>query len=284
MKSSAHPSSSVVNPTTGNPADFPERLVTLCDGRPGLRSGLHVEATAPTAPSDTKSAVIDFLVSSQALDRYEEIILPAGWRLDNYRRNPVFQNAHQYGDVIFTLGKALVTEVRMIEGKSALFQRIEFAVEVNPMARIAYGLYKGNFLNAVSVGFIPVRWENGGPDAGYRRKYLEQELLEVSAVGIPANPEALQLGLIAGAIQKSDLQDLLDLLRGLIESQPSEEPKNNNFAPMILQNTPNQNDSAPMILQHQAAMNTPSGAQGVHRNGAQLLQLARALRELLGRN
>lgn len=26
------------------------------------------------------------------------------------------------------------------------------------MARIAYGLYAGKFLNAVSVGFVPLRW------------------------------------------------------------------------------------------------------------------------------
>jgi hypothetical protein len=45
----------------------------------------------------------------------------------------------------------------------------------------------------------------------YRRKYLEQELLEVSAVSIPANPNALALALKSGAIDKSDLQDVADL-------------------------------------------------------------------------
>jgi HK97 family phage prohead protease len=269
------------------PLDFTDRLVPLCDGRQGLRSGLQVQASTPAKPSDTNPAVIDFLVSNQALDRYDEIILPDGWRLNNYHRNPVFQNAHQYSDVIFTLGKALLTEVRVIDGKSDLFQRVEFAVEVNPLARIAYGLYKGKFLNAVSVGFIPLRWENGGPDAGYRRKYLEQELLEVSAVGIPANPEALQLGLKAGGIQKRDLQDLLDLFHGFTDASssrpPSEASQHNDSAPMILPES-HQNSFAPMILQHQAAMNTVSGAPGVHRNGAQLLQLARALRDLLRRS
>ena len=55
----------------------------------------------------------------------------------------------------------------------------------------------------------------------YRRRYLEQELLEVSAVGIPANPEALQLGLKAGAIEKADLRDTLDLLRQLVAAPAS---------------------------------------------------------------
>lgn len=144
--------------------------VKLCDGRDGVRTSLEVRASA----ADGGAPVLDFVASSATLDRYHEIIEPAGWRLDAYRKNPVFQNAHNYGDVIFTLGKALVTEVR----DGHLFQRIEFATEVNPMARIAYGLYKGGFLRAVSVGFVPLRWENGGAEAEFRRKYLEQELLE----------------------------------------------------------------------------------------------------------
>src|SRR5437867_2026681 len=242
-------------------SELSPRLVTLCDGRAGLRRALHLEVRQPNrqvlecasplalshgqdlrpgdeqprnpkrqgtgalqnagalsdpqAPSpDTQhsSPVLDFIASDETLDRYDEIIVASGWRLENYRRNPVFQNAHQYGDVIFTLGRALITGVR----PGRLFQRIEFATEVNPMARIAYGLYKGGFLNAVSVGFIPLRWENGDgterghscpqqlrngagervrcpvgathiaaawkgraplSKTGFRRRYLEQELL-----------------------------------------------------------------------------------------------------------
>jgi len=205
--------------------DFSERLVTLCDGRSGLRGGIHIEIREPAAAGPESHALpsaLDFTASDETLDRYDEIISASGWQLANYRRNPVFQNAHQYGDVIFTLGKALVTEVR--EGR--LYQRIQFATEVNPMARIAYGLYRGKFLNAVSVGFIPVRWENGNAEKGFRRKYIEQELLEVSAVGIPANPNALALGLKAGAVQKSDVKDLSELLAKTLSddsSSPSSE-------------------------------------------------------------
>jgi hypothetical protein len=50
----------------------------------------------------------------------------------------------------------------------------------------------------------------------YRRKYLEQELLEVSAVAIPANPNALALALKSGSVEKSDLRETLDLLRATL--------------------------------------------------------------------
>src|SRR5215471_19247150 len=133
------------------PADFSERLVTLCDGRTGLRSGLQVQVSEPSvhpfsvaelprlqrvdgtrstnhaadSQSPTHSAdpnsqlltinsqpILDFIASDETLDRCGEIISSGGWRLESYRRNPVFQNAHQYGDIIFTLGRALITEVR----------------------------------------------------------------------------------------------------------------------------------------------------------------------------
>jgi hypothetical protein len=57
-----------------------------------------------------------------------------------------------------------------------------------------------------------MRWEDGTEKSGFNRRFLEQELLEVSAVGIPANPNALQLGLRDGAIKKSDLKEALELL------------------------------------------------------------------------
>src|SRR5204863_2283055 len=147
------------------PTDFSARLIPLYDGRPGLRGTMPVEVRDP-APSpggegqgEGGTDVLDFVSSDETLDRYGEIIQASGWKLSSYNRNPVFQNAHQYGDVIFTLGKALITEIRSGPPREAprglstinsqpstyLFQRIQFATDVNPMAKIAYGLYRGKF-------------------------------------------------------------------------------------------------------------------------------------------
>jgi hypothetical protein len=292
MKSIPH-----LNPSTDSRlhSEFSERLVTLCDGRSGLRSGLQVDIREPSPavkspPADNEhatssSATLDFIASDETLDRADEIIAATGWRLESYRRNPVFQNAHQYGDVIFTLGKAILTEVRLVSGRPALFQRVQFAVDANPMARITYGLYKGKFLNAVSVGFIPLLWQDNPSSSSssssfsssssaaqsdegglVRRRYLEQELLEVSAVGIPANPNALQLGLKAGVIQKSDLQELLDLLRGLM-SDPNSPALHHSISPL----SPS----------HPAVPDTHARASGVRSYEAQLLRLAREIKEMI---
>jgi hypothetical protein len=315
------------------PSEFRDRLVPLCDGRRGLRAALQIEAQPQPGPSGQAPPgakplpVVDFISSDATLDRYDEIILPEGWHLENYRRNPVFQNAHQYGDIIFTLGKALITEVRALPSPH-LFQRVEFAVDVNPMARIAYGLYKNKFLNAVSVGFIPIRWENGdgtqhasrkeafssqpsspeeererrsvaarflasekarsedSPGRQVRRRYLEQELLEVSAVGIPANPEALQLGLKAGAVERTDLKELVDLLLANAEpnvKHPEDHAAAQSRSPSSIIDSPSSPPSPFAFNSNTAAANTHACAPGARGNGAQLLSLARALRDLLRR-
>jgi len=191
-------------------------LTLLSGGRPGIRCTIQTDVSE--IRDNSCNSCLEFSASDETLDRYGEIISVAGWKLDTYLRNPVFQNAHQYGDILFTLGRAVVTEVRA--GK--LYQQIEFATDANPMARIAYNLYKGKFLSAVSVGFIPLRWEDGTEKTTYRCKYLEQELLEVSAVAIPANPNALALGLKSGAVDKSDVKDLADLLHALVAPKSDE--------------------------------------------------------------
>ena len=191
---------------------FADRLVTLSTGATGIRSALHVDVkAAPEQPP----AVLEFVASDATLDRTGDIVSPSGWRLEIYRSNPVFLNMHQRSDIVFTLGKALVTEVREVSGRQALYQQIQFAVDANPMAKIAHGLYAGGFLRAVSVGMVPRAWEDGRPGDNFARRIIQQELLEVSAVTIPANPNALVLGLKAGAVEKSDVRELAALLRAI---------------------------------------------------------------------
>src|SRR5688500_3358120 len=69
------------------------------------KTTLRREIVPAIEPIAGPAPIIDFTSSDQSLDRYNEVIVAAGWRLDNYRKNPVVQNAHQYGDILFTIGK-----------------------------------------------------------------------------------------------------------------------------------------------------------------------------------
>ncbi len=64
-----------------------------------------IQKTIPVEVSeDSCNSCLDFIASDAMLDRYDEI---SGWKLENYQRNPVFQNSQQYGDILFTLGNPL---------------------------------------------------------------------------------------------------------------------------------------------------------------------------------
>lgn len=182
-----------------------DRLTKLSTGADGLRASLAIKMT----PDEGDADLLHMKASDETLDRYDEVIAAAGWDLKNYLRNPVIQNAHQYGDILFTIGRAEKTAVE----DGALMQTWRFASKENPMAKIARDLYRGRFLNASSVGFIPREWENGGVSTPYRRKYTRSELLEVSAVGIPANPAALANAVKSGCVDTSDLRELAQCLK-----------------------------------------------------------------------
>ena len=59
-----------------------------------------------------------------------------------------------------------------------------------------------------------------------------RELLEVSAVAIPANPDALALGVKSGAVAKSDLREAMALFRALAGTEP-EQPNGQTAPPHV---------------------------------------------------
>lgn len=129
---------------------------------------IQIPTSIKTAGDNSLWAVM----STDDLDRHGEKV-SQNWNLENFLNNPIVLNGHQYNDTTETIGRidVLLQKDLSLEGK------IRFAVEENPKAKIIFDLYKGGFLNAFSVGFIP------GED--------ENELLELSAVTIPANALAL---------------------------------------------------------------------------------------------
>ncbi len=161
---------------------------------------------------DTKARTIEFVASTEAVDRYGDIIRVDGWQLDNYRKNPVFLWAHRSSDP--PIGKCVAIGAEGEGEGKALVQRIEFAArEAYPFAETIFKLYEGGFLNAVSVGFMPIKYqpriepnEEGGEFLGY--EFLEQELFELSAVPVPANPEALGKAVRKGIISVSEMDEM----------------------------------------------------------------------------
>ncbi len=102
---------------------------------------------------DEQNRVLTLVASTEAVDRYGDIIRVKGWKLDNYKKNPVFLWGHRSGDPPIGKTVRIWTETN----PPALVHDIQFATkEVYPFADTIYKLYKGGFLRATSVGFMPL--------------------------------------------------------------------------------------------------------------------------------
>ena len=128
---------------------------------------------------DEENCTLEAIFSTEDEDRHGDIVRQ-NWDLKQFKKNPVILNSHNYWSATDVIGKAEKIAVKngQLEGK------IKFAVEENPIAKIIFDLYKNGFLSAFSVGFIPKEFSDKG-------EILKSELLEISAVSVPANAYAL---------------------------------------------------------------------------------------------
>ena len=186
---------------------------------------VYKEFSFEVKAADDDSRVIKFKGSTGDKDRMGEIITPSGWKLNNYKRNPVFLGFHSYHEP--PIGKAINVE----KTDNALTFDIEFAdAETYAFADTIYRLYKGGFMKAVSVGFIPLKWEDGdsrSDDKGVRRTYLEQELLELSAVSVPANANALMNAVKENVITEREAELFEELSQIAIEKKDMDASNDN---------------------------------------------------------
>ena len=127
--------------------------------------------------------------SKQMNDRDNDIIDVKGMDLKNYKKNPVFIWAHRGSETPENvMGHAKKV---WIDGKNLMFKLEFLDMEINPRADMVFKMFKAKALRAFSIGFAP-DWET----ASYNEKrngfdFPTSELLEISAVPVPANPAAL---------------------------------------------------------------------------------------------
>jgi len=116
------------------------------------------------------------IASTESEDRVGDSLKMTDWDLKNYLKNPVLQAGHKH-DPQFTIG---VAKNIKIDGKTMTFEP-EFHT-ITQLAKDIKSMYEEGILKAWSVGFIPGALVS---DKGVN------ELLEISAVAVPANAECL---------------------------------------------------------------------------------------------
>lgn len=152
------------------------------------KKSLKFYCTEKADVNETERSVISY-VATRDIDRDNEIVLPEGIGLENYRKNPVvLWNHMSWGDNVTVIGKSLWQKI----DSKGLLTKTEFAK--TDLASEVYELVKEGFLTSWSIGFAVLDWED---NTGIRT-YTKTELLEYSAVCVPANPEAVTLNFIKG--------------------------------------------------------------------------------------
>lgn len=142
---------------------------------------------------DEAAGRVSAIVSSEALDRDGDVIRAEGWDLENFNQHPVLLVSHEYHRLQSQIG---VWEEMKIVGTTMRGVARFFVGKGNDEADWAFELAKEKAL-AFSVGFIPNMDKavplNKDDALGVRgMEFRGQELLEVSAVTVPSNPDALQ--------------------------------------------------------------------------------------------
>lgn len=151
----------------------------------------------------TKVAV----ASTGAVDRSNEVINQEGWDLKAYKKNPILLWGHDHSEP--AIGKAKNIRIEGVGKKARLVFEPVFH-EITEKARAIKALYEEivpelgrPILNSFSVGFRPIEIDGDN--------FLKQELLEISAVNVPANADARMMAyktLKEAGFEKKTIQTL----------------------------------------------------------------------------
>ena len=174
-----------------------------------IEKGVMRRKELPVETLDLGERRVQFTISREVVDRDGDILRASGVDLTNYYKNMVFLSFHNTRD--FPLGK---TEKVWVEGDRVkaivyfptldeLSSKPEYASEKARLVDFTYFCYKTKMLNAVSVGFIPLEWTE--TKTGY--DITKWELLEFSAVAVPANQDAIAEAVKSFGLDESVVKD-----------------------------------------------------------------------------
>lgn len=137
----------------------------------------QVKATITQKSADGTFTAI---ASTASIDRHGEIVNVEGWDVKNFKKNPVLLWAHDHS--IPAIGTATKIWVEGT-GKKAKLMFNGKMQQATDTGKALTQLVVDGVLKTFSVGFLPTDMDGN--------TYIKQELLEISLVNVPANPDAM---------------------------------------------------------------------------------------------
>ncbi len=141
---------------------------------------------------DVKERTVKAIITTDGVDSDKEVVLTSGLKFDRFQKNPVVLWMHQ-ADV--PIGKSLWQKV----GKRQVMAKTQFATTA--VAQEVFKLFEEGILKGWSIGMDPSSMKIRDMEEGDVRKRKEwigakrmiesADIVEYSAVSVPANPDAL---------------------------------------------------------------------------------------------
>lgn len=141
------------------------------------------------AINEEKRTVSGGIASDGGLDRHGESLNPNGWKING--QVPLLWG-HDYRALPIGKTTQLYVEDEKLKFDGFLSEKYDFAKTV-------FDLITEGIVEKVSVGFIPLKYDETG-----KYTYAEMELLEISFVTVPANPRA--------GLKQKDIDDRIALV------------------------------------------------------------------------
>lgn len=123
------------------------------------------------------------VASTATIDRHGESVNQDGWDLTKFKKDPVILWAHDHNEPAIGLAKKVWVDG---SGKKAKLMANISLHDVTEKARAVKTLVEQGILKTLSVGFRPL-------EDMVDNTFPKQELLEISVVNVPANPDAMML-------------------------------------------------------------------------------------------
>ena len=137
--------------------------------------------------STTDGGPLRFVAATEGMKADGVDLRMSGGRLDRYQANPIVGYGHNYwGRTSLPIGRAPHTEV---DGKRLIID-VEFD-QGDPFAVEVERKYRGGFLNAGSIGFDVLAWEDPKSTWWTGGVAVDWELFEFSMVPLPMDADAV---------------------------------------------------------------------------------------------
>jgi len=148
-----------------------------------------------------------FTASSAKSDRENDVIQPEGWVLEHFKDGGPLLWGHDQSKL--PIGRILWVKVDdgKLVGKAKFNGQTQLSTDVEKLVR-------SGDLTALSVGFRPLDMKMNNEGG---RNFTKQELLEISVVNVPANPDA-----VIHSIKSMDIKST-SLIKAIMENKEEKE-------------------------------------------------------------